>query len=393
MYKQRNTRKQNFSRSKSRSKNGRQGKPIDVSHFINKTPESSKSEEYQVINKFHDFQLNPGLEHNIHVKGYTSPTEIQDKTIPDSLLGRDIVGVAGTGTGKTAAFLIPVIEKLLHRGRDQSVLIIAPTRELVNQIFQEYYELTKGLQLYATTLIGGTNITNSLRALKKTNHVVIATPGRLNDMVERGAIKLHKFHTLVLDEFDRMLDMGFKDEILDVNERMSHKEQTLLFSATMQKNQQKLVDIVTNDPIYVTAQVKTHDTSAIVQDVLKVGNQKRMEMVHELIQSVQNEKVILFCETKRLVDKVHRYLRDLSVLTDLIHGDKTQNARQKALNRFRSGSVNVLVATDVLARGIDVDDVSLVINYQAPRTHEDYVHRIGRTGRAGKKGRAVTLVD
>jgi ATP-dependent RNA helicase RhlE len=338
--------------------------------------------------------LDLSLLKKIREKGYENPTEIQDKSIPAIMTGKDLVGIAGTGTGKTAAFLIPIIQDLIEDPVNNKALIVAPTRELANQILDEFKGLTRGFNLFASCLIGGNPVNRSIQDLKRTNHVVIGTPGRLTDMASRGVLKLQHFETLVLDEFDRMLDMGFVDEVLSINERMTNKDQTLLFSATMDKSIRHIVRDITSEAVEVMASEGTRPATSITQEVMQVPvNVNKMDFLKDLMQGWNDEKIILFCATKRKVDQVHRKLSASSIRTDMIHGDKTQRAREVALRKFKNGQINVLIATDVVARGIDVDDVSLVVNYEIPHDYTDYIHRIGRTGRAGKTGKAITLID
>lgn len=355
--------------------------------------ESSKSSVYEPVHTFEEFHVNQDLLKSIQRKGFKAPSEIQDKAIPILLEGDDLIGVAGTGTGKTAAFLIPIIDRLLEEPEDQSVLIIAPTRELASQINTELRSLVQGFGIYSTCLIGGLSVGDSIKALKRTNHIIIGTPGRLMDMHTRNLVNFENFETLVLDEFDRMLDMGFSDEMREINRKMVNKKQTMLFSATVDPSQRKLIDEIAGAAEEVHAAVNTQKTDAIHQDVLHVRGQDKFQLMHGLITENPEEKVILFCETKRKADEMTKRLKEEKVKTDVIHGDKTQRARETALRKFKKGNVSVLVATDVVARGIDVSDVSLVVNYEPPRNYTDYVHRIGRTGRAGKTGRAVTMID
>lgn len=378
---------------KRRNERSKRSSGRDLSMYIH-TPGEAKEQtpKYEPSHTFEEFHVNQELLQRIKEKGFVAPSEIQDKSIPILLQGDDLVGVAGTGTGKTAAFLIPIIDRLLEEPEDQSALIIAPTRELASQINDEFRSLVKGLGIYSTCLIGGLSVRDSIQALKRTNHIIIGTPGRLLDMNDRGLLEFENFETLVLDEFDRMLDMGFSEEMQMINKKMVNKQQTMLFSATVDPSQRKLIDEIAGPAEEVEAAMNTQKTDAIHQEVLHVNGQDKFELMHNLIEEQDEEKVILFCETKRQADDILKRLKNEKVRADVIHGDKSQNARQTALRKFKRGNVNVLVATDVVARGIDVSDVSLVINYDIPRNYTDYVHRIGRTGRAGKTGRAVTLV-
>ncbi len=378
---------------KNRSKTPPTSSGIDINQYISKSKNVKEVAQYVPEFEFVDFDLHSELLHRILAKGYTHPSEVQDKSIAHVLEGRDLIGIAGTGTGKTAAFLIPIIQRLLEKKQDNYALIITPTRELANQIQDEFKSLTRGLGLFSTCLIGGNAVYESIKSLGRTNHILIGTPGRLLDMNERGHLPFDTFNTLVLDEYDRMLDMGFLSDIKKIHNQMHGKEQTLLFSATLDPSQEAIVTQMTKAPVKVKAGTSTEKTHAIDQDILHVRGLDKLQMVQDLILAQADQKVILFCETKRKVDKVWKNLQKANVKTDVIHGDKTQRAREVALRKFKQGHINVLIATDVVARGIDISDVSLVINYEVPRSYTDYIHRIGRTGRAGKTGKAITLID
>jgi ATP-dependent RNA helicase RhlE len=378
---------------KNRSKTPPTASGIDINQYISKSKNVKEVAQYVPDFEFVDFELHAELLHRILSKGYTHPSEVQDKSIAHVLEGRDLIGIAGTGTGKTAAFLIPIIQRLLEKKQNNYALIITPTRELANQIQDEFKSLTKGLGLFSTCLIGGNAVYESIKSLGRTNHILIGTPGRLLDMNERGHLPFDAFNTLVLDEYDRMLDMGFLNDIKKIHNQMKGKEQTLLFSATLDPSQEAIVTQMTKSPVKVKAGTSTEKTHAIDQDILHVRGMDKLQMVQDLILAQADQKVILFCETKRKVDKVWKNLQKANVKTDVIHGDKTQRAREVALRKFKQGHINVLIATDVVARGIDISDVSLVINYEVPRSYTDYIHRIGRTGRAGKTGKAITLID
>ena len=386
------TRKKRF---KKRAPNRRKSTKasIDISKYINEGGEVSTPKPYKNVFSFEDFGLSKELLSRIERKGYKHPSEIQDKSIISILEGSDLIGIAGTGTGKTAAFLIPIIQQLILRKTEDYALIIAPTRELATQINDEFRSLTKGLQLFSTCLIGGSSVSESVKNLKRKNHLIIGTPGRLQDMAKQKALDYRKFQLLVLDEFDRMLDMGFSKEIQQINGKMARKEQTLLFSATLEPSQKDLVEEVTNQPVQVRSEHTTASTQAIDQKVMRTNGQDKFSMVKNILSEPVGTKTILFCETKRHTEKMLKMLKGEDFRADAIHGDKSQRAREVALRKFKRGQINILVATDVVARGIDVSDVELVINYQAPRNYTDYVHRIGRTGRAGKTGRAITLID
>ncbi len=350
----------------------------DAPHFV---PEHS----------FADFDVDARLKANIIARGYERPTPIQDRAIPHILRGFDIVGIANTGTGKTAAFLVPLIDKMLKNPKE-NLLVIVPTRELATQIEEEFRAFAKGLRLFSVICIGGTNIGRQIRDLRLAHRVVIGTPGRLKDLVERRALSLGKFSTVVLDEADRMLDMGFIHDVKRLLGYLPPLRHTLFFSATLSKEIGALISQFLREP--VTISVKTAETAeSVEQDIVRVAGKDKLTVLHDLLIQPGYEKVLIFGRTKHGVEKLSKLLVARGFKAASIHGNKTQSHRQKALDLFKKSHVQVLVATDVAARGIDVSGVSHVINYDIPSTYEDYVHRIGRTGRAGKKGKALTFVD
>lgn len=370
----------------------RRGPRIDVSKFINKAVVTETVEHFVPEHKFADFKIDEKLKTTITKKGFIDPTPIQDRSIPHILQGRDIVGIANTGTGKTAAFLIPLINKVLLNPREK-VIVIVPTRELAIQIQDELKGLTLGMKIFSVCCVGGASIGNQLRDLRYFNNFVIGTPGRLKDLEKRRAINFREFATVVLDEADRMLDMGFINDMRYVMGLMPTPRHTLFFSATMSREIEVLIKDFLTEP--VTISVKTGDTSKNVdQDVVRVaiGNNK-LDVLHDLLNQKEMSKVIIFGRTKHGVEKLSQMLLDRGFKADSIHGDKNHARRQRALKGFKDDSVQILVATDVAARGLDIPDVSHVINYDIPETYDDYIHRIGRTGRAGKTGKALTFIE
>ena len=364
---------------------------IDISRFINKAVVTETVEAYVPEHHFADFDIHPKLKENIAKKGYVHTTPIQDKAIPHVLEGKDVVGIANTGTGKTAAFLIPLINKAFAN-RDQRVLIMVPTRELAVQIQEEYDGFAKGSGLRAVTCIGGASIMMQIRDLKTPCNFIIGTPGRLKDLIERKRLNLSSFHNLVLDEADRMVDMGFIQDIKYLLSLMPADRQSLFFSATISKEISGLIHGFLKSP--VTISVKSGDTSANVdQDIIRVTKTNKLEVLCDLLKKPEFTRVLIFGKTKRGVEKLTVALQKLNYKAESIHGDKPQSKRQKALQQFKKGEIRILIATDVAARGIDVSDVSHVINFDIPQTYEDYVHRIGRTGRANKKGSALTFIE
>ena len=349
---------------------------------------------YTPSRSFNQMPIHQKIKVNLVKKGFTKPTQIQDKTLEHLISERNLIGVANTGTGKTAAFLIPIIERLLQNSKPFNSLVVVPTRELALQINEEFRSLSKGLGLYAACLIGGTNVSRDIIKLKMRNHLIIGTPGRLLDLSQRGALRLQTISVLVLDEFDRMLDMGFINDIQKIVQSLHNRKQTMLFSATIDKMQGSLINQMVHNPVEVKVSSGTSTSDQVEQDIIKVPRGiDKFEMLRNLMDDEQFQKVLIFAETKRMVDRISRRLNQSGVRSDRIHGDKKQNYRNKALDSFKRGNVQVLVATDVAARGIDVSNVTHVINYQLPLSFNSYLHRIGRTGRAGSRGKAITFVD
>ena len=378
------------------ARKGRQGakktSSIDPQRLIQRAEEQTKT-KYTSQLCIKELPISQQLRDRLLNKGYDRPTEIQEKTLDCLLQKRDLLGIAQTGTGKTGAFLIPIIEQLINQPQNNFALVLVPTRELANQVEDEFRSMTKGLKLQSSVFIGGTNINRDLRNLRYAGHVIIATPGRLLDLVQRKALDLSKINTLVLDEFDRMLDMGFVHDVKRIVRGMQMRKQTMLFSATLDRSQEALIGELLTDPVTIKVSTGQLSSEHIEQNIIELGHgEDKMDTLKELIMAEGNAKILLFDETKHGVKKLAKQLNQAGILTEEIHGNKSQNARQSALKSFKEGKVNVLVATDVAARGIDVDNVALVINYQMPMTFDNYIHRIGRSGRAGKSGRALTFV-
>jgi superfamily II DNA/RNA helicase len=380
------------SRPPFRGGNSRGGSRIDPARFVNKAVISEQMEHFVPDHMFADFKVDERVKFNIAAKGYTTPTPIQDRTIIHVLRGVDVVGIANTGTGKTAAFLIPLINKVLLNP-SENVLIIVPTRELGVQIDEEFKDFAKFLKMYSVCCVGGASIGRQIADLRRRPNFIIGTPGRIKDLMQRGLINLAQCNTVVLDEADRLLDMGFINETRFMISRMPKVHQTLFFSATLSHEIQALIMEFLHEPI--TISVKTQDTAKNVeQDVVRVkpGDMK-VDVLHDLLNQPDFNKVLIFGKTKHGVEKLSRILIERGFKAESIHGNKNHTQRQKALGLFKDSRIQVLVATDVAARGLDIPDVSHVINYDIPTTYEDYVHRIGRTGRAEKRGKALTFVE
>lgn len=382
--------------SRGRFNGGMRGDRIDPARFINKSVITEEAEHFVPEHQFKDFKIDESIKGAIVVKGYTLPTPIQDKAIPHVLMGQDIVGIANTGTGKTGAFLIPMIQKVRLNPKEK-ILILAPTRELAIQIDQELKEFTRaiksGVRVFSVCCVGGANIMRQISELRYPHNFIIGTPGRLKDLVERKRINLAEFGTIVLDEADRMLDMGFINDMRFVMERMLKNRQTLFFSATLSPTIEKLIKEFLKEPVRIS--VKTRDTSKNVeQDVIRVmRGTNKLDVLHELLNKEEFSKVLIFGRTKHGVEKLSKELEKRGFKAESIHGNKNHSKRQRALSLFKDNHTQILVATDVAARGLDIADVSHVINFDLPATYEDYVHRIGRTGRADKRGKALTFIE
>jgi superfamily II DNA/RNA helicase len=378
-------------RNNNRKRSRFSGSKINTSLYINKAVEIKKIEETVTKNNFEDFNLNPILFSNLKAKGYIKPTPIQDETIPHILSGRDVLGIANTGTGKTAAFALPLINKILENP-NRRMIILAPTRELAQQIKQEFRSFTPGLRVYIALAIGGAFIREQIIDIKRGPHIIIGTPGRIKDLGERKIIKFDGLDTLVLDEVDRMLDMGFIDDIKSIVDKIPKSRQTLFFSATVDRKVESLIDSFLTDPAKIS--VKTQDTSSHVeQNIIRVPRDQKETSLYQILNHPDFKKVLIFGATKMIVEKLSNNLQDKGFNAGSIHGDKPQNKRQRVLRAFKENQINILVATDVAARGLDIADITHVINYDEPNNYEDYIHRIGRTGRGNQKGFALTFVE
>ncbi|NJC25072.1 DEAD/DEAH box helicase [Neolewinella antarctica] len=366
-------------------------KPI-ASHLMVHEAVPMQEVTYDAKTKYADWDIHPKLKVALRQAGWVAPTEIQEVSFADIIELKDIMGIATTGTGKTGAFLIPIIDALLKDEPFQT-LVLAPTRELALQIEQEFKTLTKGMTFSSLTLIGGRNINSDIHALKRNYDLIVATPGRLKDLYGQGKIDLAQASVLILDEFDRMLDMGFQKDVKFIADKIGQRDQTMLFSATRDKTQETIVNYFLTDP--VIHQVSSGEASAehINQTVQVVSGDERFDQLIDMMGDPKMKRVLVFAETKHRVKKITKKLSQAGIATDEIHGNKSQNYRQKALGKFKSGKIKALCATDVAARGLDIDDVTHVINFEAPTDYDVYIHRVGRTGRNGKTGEAITFVD
>ena len=325
--------------------------------------------------------------------GFESPSPIQAKTIPLALKGEDLIGLSQTGSGKTAAFALPTLARIDPARAEPQALIVCPTRELAVQVCEEVFRLgckMKGLR--ALPVYGGAPIERQLKGLRKGTHIVVGTPGRLLDHLKRRSFDPRNVKTVILDEADRMLDMGFQEEMEELLAALPEERQTMFFSATMNRRVSRLIENFGQKPTLVEIERKSLTVDAIDQACYEVRQRSKVEVLSRLLDIDPPRLAVVFCNTKRLVDEVTEGLLARGYTADRLHGDITQQMRERVLARFREGKVEILVATDVAARGLDVDDIDLVVNYEIPHDPEDYVHRIGRTGRAGRSGKAVSFV-
>ncbi len=364
---------------------------VDPKLLVKKSEGFVEEAPYVPQQSFADLVITDTLKKNIIDHGYTEMTPIQDQTIPHILEGRDVVGIANTGTGKTAAFLIPLLNKIFFN-KSEKVLIIVPTRELAVQIQDECRAFVPNMGIFSLVCIGGVGIYPQIQGLRRNPHIVIGTPGRLKDLRNQGKINFADYKNIVLDEVDRMLDMGFINDIKLIIAQLPIPRQSLFFSATVSPQVQSIMHSFLKNPI--TVSVKSQETALNVdQDVIKMNGRQKIDVLHDLLSQEGFDKVLVFGRTKWGIEKLARQLEERRFSVVSLHGNKNQNQRQRALDEFKNNRIKILLATDIVARGIDVPDVTHVINFDLPASYEDYVHRIGRTGRAGKKGIALSFVD
>jgi len=367
------------------------GNIINPSLFIKKAEEFTKIEESNPVHSFEDFKFNPQLLANIKIKGYLKPTPIQDQVISEVMAGRDVLGIANTGTGKTAAFALPLIDAII-KNPNKRILILAPTRELAQQIKSDFRDFTPGLKVFFALAIGGSFMREQIMDIRRGPNVIIGTPGRIMDLNRRRVINFAQFDTLVLDEVDRMLDMGFVADIKSIVSQITQAHQTLFFSATVDKKIEMLIDTFLKNPIKVTLK-STPTSSHVEQDVVRVSRYDKENTLCKMLKQEEFKKVLVFTSTKMYAEKLCISLKSQGFAVDSLHGDKRQSQRVSVIRGFKDDSLKIVVATDVAARGLDIHNITHVINYDQPATYEDYIHRIGRTGRADEKGYALTFID
>jgi ATP-dependent RNA helicase RhlE len=385
-YNSRNTR----SRGGNSRRNNTRRTP-DYSVYI-KAAKPIALQEYKVNKPFSEMDLHGHIQKVIQDKGFKNPTPIQDQSIEPLLAGRDVIGIANTGTGKTAAFLIPLVHKLMN-DNDKKVCILAPTRELAEQINRELKDFIMRTRLYSTLLVGGVPIRFNLKDLKRRVNFVVATPGRVLDLIDRGALKMNEFEHIVLDEMDQMLDMGFIDDIREILSCMPETRHSLFFSATINNEIETIAKEMLKDPIHISV-TRGKTTDNVEQNIIKTpGGAEKERRLIELLKTAEVEKALLFDKTKSGVDHLEFILRKAGINAIAIHGDKEMRERRQALKSFREDNCDVLIATNVAARGLDIKGVTHVINYDTPENYDDYIHRIGRAGRADNIGYALTFVE
>lgn len=362
---------------------------INENMFINKAI-STQEEKYIAKHAFTDFDIHETLSMNLIKKGIIHPSPIQDQAIPVALKGGDIIGIASTGTGKTAAFLIPIINKMVT-DRSHKAMVLAPTRELAVQVQEEFKQFTHGMRLFSMTAVGGLPIGKQMRDLEHGVHLIVGTPGRVKDLIARNKIPMEKISTIVLDEADRMLDMGFVDDMKMILKLIPENRQGMFFSATFAPEIKRLCTDFLKGP--VTVSVKTRDTaSSVDQDVVRAPRGAKIDALHDILIRPEAKKVLIFRETKRSTDELAKDLRTRGFKVSALHGDMRSRERTRAVEGLTKGLIQVVVATDVAARGIDIPDITHVINYDTPSTYDTYIHRIGRTGRGNKTGTALTFI-
>lgn len=352
---------------------------------------------YVAKNKFIDFNICEPLKQNIIERGYETPTPIQDQIINHILEGRDVTGVASTGTGKTAAFLIPLINNVFETIQDKNqklgrVLIMAPTRELAVQINDEFKIFANRMGMYSALCIGGANMNSQMSSLRRGPHFIIGTPGRLIDLEKRNAFNFSSFSAIVLDEVDQMFDMGFINDMKYVIEKLPEKRHSLFFSATLPFKMQDIIQSFLTNPVKIEVEKQQASTN-VNQEIVKIQGRSKIDVLHSLLDQEGFDKVLVFGRTKHGLNKLSQDLVQRGVKVAAIHGNKSQSQRERALKQFKQDYIQVLLATDIASRGLDIDNVTHVINFDLPQTYEDYIHRIGRTGRANKTGIALSFVD
>lgn len=374
---------------KSKPKSEKQSIPL---HLLVHQPAKNAGKDQRTEASFDDAPISDLLKQNIDKMGFSHMTPIQKDAFNPILKGKDVMGLARTGTGKTVGFLLPLVQSMIQGDMDGKVLILVPTRELALQVGDECLKLLIDSGFDASCFIGGRSIKHDIEEVKKDAAFLIATTGRMKDLLNRRLLSIDDVHVLVLDEYDRMLDMGFARDVRFIMSKIPFRKQTLLFSATIDKKLKNIVSELLNNPTNIRASSGKEVAKTVRQDIIRYEANKKFDKLLDLLIDPSLEKVLIFCDTRRQVENLYEQLDSYAVPVDQIHGDKTQAYRKRALDKFKKGELRVLVATDVASRGLDIDEVSHVINYYIPFDYETYIHRIGRTGRAGRGGVAWTFV-
>lgn len=381
-----------YTSNRSRNKSKRNVSTLDPRLFISREVKVEKNNNSYIGEDFASYNLSREILKNLEKKGFGKTTKIQEAVISKILEGKDVFAISQTGSGKTGAFLIPIIEKLL-RSIDQKALVIAPTRELAKQIVDEVRSLTIGTRINAQLIVGGESIYNQMKNLRRNPQIVVGTPGRLKDIHARKGLDYSTFNNFVLDEVDRMLDMGFVNEIKEIYYLASKTKQSMFFSATTDKRVENIVKQMAQGYEYIQIS-ENKPTKSVYQDIVIYDNRdQKIPKLNEILSEKKVEKTLVFVETKHYADRVEKALYKSGFKSGVIHGGKKQNQRKKILSLFRDSRINVLVATNVAARGIDITDITHVINLDTPVSYDDYIHRIGRAGRNGNTGTALTFVS
>jgi len=384
-------RSSSYSNSRRGGGYNKRGSSINVSQLIAKAVFEDLPSIYVLDHNLLEFDLTKELKKNITYKKYTSPTKIQYEAIPHILKGEDILGIANTGSGKTAAFLIPMINKGVLDS-SQRFLIVVPTRELAMQIQDEFLQLARNTGMRSVLIMGGNSMGKQIGVLKRDPHFVIATPGRLKDLIGRKAIDLLRINNVVLDEVDRMLDMGFIEDIRFIISKLNENKQSLFFSATMNRKSEEIANTLLKKPVKIQIEEESKGKN-VDQDVIRLKEgETKFDVLCQYINKEEFKKVLIFTRTKRQADALSNKLIEKGIKVNALHGDKRQSQRSRIIDSFKKDYVNILIATDVASRGLDINNITHVINYDMPENYDDYIHRIGRTGRAGKKGYALTFV-
>ncbi len=380
-------------RPQNRFSSRRRFQPVSINpaRYVARAANLNTESSIDTNESFSQYGLHEIILENTRKKNFVAPTRIQSQAIPQALSGNDVLGIAQTGSGKTGAFLMPLIHKVLTQ-KQQKVLIITPTRELAKQIEDELWSLSRGANIRSALIIGGASMYRQKSSLRNLPQFVIATPGRLKDVEHRRMINLSEFNNIVLDEVDRMLDMGFVHDITEIISKLRPEKQVLFFAATMNEKAESIARSFLKNPVRIQDDAISPQKN-VDQDIVQVTSGNKIERLQEILVREEVQKTIIFARTKHGSDSLSRNLMNRGFSVGTIHGGKTQSNRERVIASFRRDTVRILVATDVAARGLDISDITHVINYDEPNTYDDYIHRIGRTGRAGKKGVALTFIE